>query len=131
VSSDDFEERFVSNEDSPPTLVFLAGCNTAVGELNNGFFKVTAGVGYCGFVGTEVKVPDIFTLRFVAHFFDRFFSTGESVAQVLQALRMQHWPLSLVFSVCCASNFRLEPATGAMPPPKDLNLSFIKPISSG
>jgi hypothetical protein len=123
VSYNDFEEMFVSSENSPPTLVFLAGCNTAVGELHKGFFKATAAEGYCGFVGTEVKVPDIFTLRFVAHFLDRFFSTGESVATVLHSLRRQHWPLSLVFSVCCSSDLRLEPAAGAMAPRKGLNLS--------
>jgi len=124
LSSNDFEEMFVRSEDSPPTLVFLAGCNTAVGELHKGFFKATTAPGYGGFVGTEVKVPDIFTLRFVAHFFDRFFSTGESVAKVLQALRMQHWPLSLVFSVCCCSDLRLEPSAGAMPRGDGLNLSL-------
>jgi CHAT domain len=123
VSSYDLEQMFVSDDDSPPSLVFLAGCNTAVGELYNGFFKATAAEGYCGFVGTEVKVPDIFTLRFLARFFDRFFSKGESVAQVMHELRMKHWPLSLVFSVCCCNGFRLEPASGAMKPNEDLNLS--------
>jgi hypothetical protein len=124
LSSNDFEELFVRNEDSPPTLVFLAGCNTAVGELHKGFFKATTAPGYCGFIGTEVKVPDIFTLRFVAHFFDRFFSSGESVAEVLHALRMQHWPLSLVFSVCCSSDLRLEPSAGALPARENFNLSM-------
>ena len=72
ITSYDFEQKFVSSDELPPTLVLLAGCNTAVGELNRGFFKATAAEGYCGFIGTEVKVPDIFTLRFVARFFDRF-----------------------------------------------------------
>jgi hypothetical protein len=117
LSADDFEEMFEHRnptDSSPPTLVFLAGCKTGVSDLNKGFFRATAAPGYCGFVGTEVKVPDIFTLRFVTHFLDRFFSTGESVGQVMHALRMQHWPLSLVFSVCCPVDLRLEASTGAM-----------------
>jgi hypothetical protein len=125
LSADDFEEMFVrgNREDSPPTLVLLAGCKTAVGELHKGFFKATTAPGYCGFVGTEVKVPDIFTLRYVAHFLDRFFSAGQSVAEIMRALRLQHWPLGLVFSVCCSSDLRLEPSAGAMPPKEDFNLS--------
>jgi hypothetical protein len=129
MSSDDFEELFTSTEDAPPTLVFLAGCNTAVGELHKGFFRAATGPGYCGFIGTEVKVPDVFTLRFLARFFDLFFGSGETIAQVLRALRMQHWPLSLVFSVCCPSDLRLEPAAGAMRRAEDPNLS-LKTVST-
>ncbi|MDP1865408.1 MAG: CHAT domain-containing protein [Bradyrhizobium sp.] len=133
LSANDFEEMFEHKtpaiDTSPPTLVFLAGCKTGVSELHKGFFKATAASGYCGFIGTEVKVPDIFTLRFVTHFLDRFFSTGESIGQVMNALRMQHWPLSLVFSMCCPINLRLEPSAGGMKS-DPLNLSNER-ISTG
>jgi hypothetical protein len=125
LSADDFEEMFEHKhhaDTSPPTLVFLAGCKTGVSDLHQGFFRATSKPGYCGFIGTEVKVPDIFTLRFVTHFLDRFFGTGDTVGQVMLALRLQHWPLSLVFSVCCPVNLRLEPSAGAMQPAQ-LNLS--------
>lgn len=133
LSADDFEEMFEHKnrmDSLPPTLVFLAGCKTGVGDLNKGFFRATSAPGYCGFIGTEVKVPDIFTLRFVAHFLDQFFSTGKTVGQVMSTLRMQHWPLSLVFSVCCAINLRLEPSADAIVPDEAFNLSTER-VSTG
>lgn len=132
LTADDFEELFERQtllDPGPPALVFLAGCKTSVGDLHQGFFRATAKPGFCGFIGTEVKVPDIFTLRFVTRFLDRFFATGEPVGRVMHALRLQHWPLSLVFSVCCPVELRLEPAQGAMAA-DDLNLST-KRVSTG
>jgi hypothetical protein len=93
----------------PPTLVFLAGCETAVADLDSGYLGATSGPGYCGFIGTEVKVPDVFTLGFLACFLDRFYRGGHSVAEVLHRLRAEHWPLSLVFSMCCARDLRVAP----------------------
>ena len=94
---------------TPPTLVFLAGCETAVGDLDLGFLGATGGKGFCGFIGTEVKVPDVFTLGFLSCFLDRFYSGGCSVADVLRELRTEHWPLSLVFSMCCAGDLSVAP----------------------
>lgn len=124
LTSADFKQMFArsNRDDAPPTLVFLAGCRTAVGRLNNGYFKGTAGPGFCGFIGTEVKVPDVFTLRFLARFLDRLFCSGQTLRQVMQEMRLQHWPLSLAFSVCC-SDLRLIPPAGAIPMEHDLNLS--------
>jgi CHAT domain len=132
LTADDFEEIFerqIFQDASPPALVFLAGCKTGVGDLHQGFFRATAKPGYCGFIGTEVKVPDIFTLRFATHFLDRFFATGETVGRIMLALRLQHWPLSLVFSVCCPLDLRLEPTQEGMVV-APLNLS-IENVSSG
>jgi hypothetical protein len=127
LSAIDFEQKFVRDEIRmrPPTLVFLAGCRTAIGSLNAGFLEATSGPGFCGFIGTEVLVPDIFTLRFLSHFIDRLFSTGQSVSEFMRDLRREHWPLSLVFSVCCTGELRLAPSEPMPPPPeKKINLSY-------
>jgi hypothetical protein len=106
-----FEQRFARDEPSdtaPPTLVFLAGCETAIGELDEGFLEATGGPGFCGFIGTEAKVPDIFTLAFFTEFVARFYASGQNVGKVMDELREKHWPLSLVFSVCCPHDLTLE-----------------------
>jgi hypothetical protein len=126
LSAEDFERDFAREElqSQPPTLVLLAACRTAIGDLHGGFLQATSGPGYAGFIGTEVKVPDIFTLRFVVRFLERFFRTGENVRDAMYKLRIDHWPLSLVFSICCTGDLRLAPdskkARNAM---KHVNLS--------
>lgn len=113
----DFVTKFAREEikKRPPTLVFLAGCNTAIGSLevgssDVGFLEVTSGPGFCGFIGAEALMPDLFTLRFLSSFIDRLFGTGQSVSEVMRELRRQHWPLSLAFSVCCTGELRLAPS---------------------
>jgi hypothetical protein len=126
ISYLDFEEKFARTKETPPTLVLLAGCNTAIGDLHKGFFKATTATGYCGFIGTEVKVPDMFTLCFTLRFFERFLSTGETVVQILHDLRIKHWPLSLVFSLCCSANLRLEPSgTSGLIDDRNLSLECV------
>lgn len=114
ISASDFDLRFARAElaNQPPTLVFLAACQTAIGDLEGGFLDATSGEGFCGFIGTEVKVPDIFALRFLIRFLDRFFTTGQTVRETMLKLRSEHWPLSLAFSICCSGDLRLAPAHG-------------------
>lgn len=112
-----FAYRFARDDldDRPPTLVFIAGCQTAVGDLESGFLHATSGPGYSGFIGTEVKVPDLFTLGFLSEFLERFYAGGRSVGDVLHDLRREHWPLSLVFSMGCARELRLAIPEGPLP----------------
>jgi hypothetical protein len=126
LSADAFGRRFARREVArqPPTLVFLAGCRTAVGDLEEGFLDATTGPGFCGFIGTEALVPDVFTLRFMTLFLDQFFRTGKTVGSVIRDLREKHWPLSLVFSVCCAGDLRLKEVGGAELPRQNDNLSY-------
>jgi hypothetical protein len=126
LSADAFGRRFARREvaERPPTLVFLAGCRTAVGDLEEGFLEATTGPGFCGFIGTEALVPDIFTLRFMTLFLDEFFRTGKSVGSVIRELRERHWPLSLVFSMCCTGDLRLKEMPGEALPRYKENLSY-------
>jgi hypothetical protein len=111
-----FEQRFSRDDASdvvPPTLVFLAGCQTAIGDLETGFIEATGGPGYCGFIGTEAKVPDVFTLKFLAYFLKRFYAGGRDVSQVMHELRGEHWPISLVFALCCSRDLELKAGDAA------------------
>lgn len=117
ISDASFREEFKRDDMSgqPPTLVFLAGCQTAIGDLSPGFLGATSGTGFCGLIGTEVKTPDVFTLGFLASFLARFYEGGGCVADIMKELRERHWPLSLVFSVCCAGDLRLRASSASVP----------------
>ena len=117
ISDASFREEFKRDDMSgrPPTLVFLAGCQTAIGDLGPGFLGATSGTGFCGLIGTEVKTPDVFTLGFLASFLARFYEGGGCVADIMKELRGCHWPLGLVFSMCCAGDLRLKASSSAVP----------------
>jgi hypothetical protein len=117
ISAAEFGAKFLRDRggDTPPTLVFLAGCQTAIGDLDPGFLKETSGRGFCGFIGTEVKVPNRLTLQFLSDFLAELYGNGGPVFAAMRKLRDKHWPLSLVFSMCCARDLRLEALTTAAP----------------
>lgn len=93
----------------PPTLIFLAGCNTAVGDhIEAGFLEVTGAAGFCGFIGTEAEMPDVFGLRFTMSFLSELYLSGKSLGTVMQDFREAHWPLSLIFSISCPSMITLS-----------------------
>jgi hypothetical protein len=98
--------------------------------LNDGFLAVTCGPGFCGFIGAEAKIPDIFTLRFVTQFIDWFYASGETIEHVMRTLRKAHLPLSLAFSLSCARDLRLSVAK-PRPLPAELPPNFsYEPVAS-
>jgi len=126
--------RCEASDQIPPTLVFLAGCKTAIGDLDEGFLEATSGPGYCGFIGAEARIYDVFTLRFLTRFLHSFYTSGRSVHEIIQQLRHDHWPLSLVFSVCCPHDLKVKtsciPLTCGNKIPTETNLSFQRLSSS-
>jgi hypothetical protein len=100
------------NHDPPQTfpvcLVFLNGCQTAIGAEGGGFMEATGSLGFCGFIGTEAKVPDLFAMRFAADFFSHLLYGEMTVEEIMEKLRRQHWPLSLVYSTCCLPAFKIR-----------------------
>jgi hypothetical protein len=84
--------------------VFLNGCHTAVGE----FLEATGGDGFCGFIGTETVVPYLFAHRFGAALMSLLYS-GHPLISIMDRLREQHWPLSLVYGLYAYPALRLDP----------------------
>jgi hypothetical protein len=94
-------------------LTFLNGCSTAVGDDAKGFIEATTREGFCGFIGTETDIPNVYALRFGAAFIKCMLETGWSVLDVVDAMRRAHWPLSLLYQIYGSPTFRVarEPAT--------------------
>ena len=112
--------RYLQKDDDRrcPTLVFLNGCETAVGELGSPFLDATAGPGFLGLIGTEAKVPRLFAKRFALAFFLELLKTGLPPGEVMKALRTRHWPFSLVYSVNAVDAISISnPCTSIKIPP--------------
>jgi hypothetical protein len=117
-------ERKLFRERDYFCLVFLNGCSTAVGDAKGGFLDATGSPGYCGFIGTEHEVPDIFALRFGLAFLYHLIYEGLPVYQVMDLMRRAHWPLSLVYSTNCNPLLKVELVEApAIPPEKFDNFS--------
>ena len=100
----DFFTKLMRSEatpEKPGCVVFLNGCLTAVGRNNKGFLQATGREGFCGFIGTETKVPDLFALRFGIEFVTTFLNKEQRVYEIMRALREKYWPLGLSYSTCC------------------------------
>ena len=115
--------HYDDREPHPPCLVFLNGCQTAVGAEKGGFLKATGGPGFCGFIGTEAKVPDLFALRFGARFFWHLLYEEMTVEEIMDKLRREHFPLGLVYSTCCHPQFKIKRISPAPAVPPICNLS--------
>lgn len=112
ITTDDFKlflTRDKVSRERPPCFVFLNGCHTALGDPKGGFLEATGGQGFCGFIGTEVKIPDVFALKFSLAFFLEFFDNGLPLHEVMSKLREEHWPLSAVFNVSCPVGLHVTP----------------------
>jgi hypothetical protein len=108
----------------PVCLVFLNGCQTAIGAEKGGFMEATGDTGFCGFIGTEAKIPDLFALRFATDFFWHLLYDEMTVGEIMEKLKGNHCPLSLVYSTCCHPLFKIKRiAPPPNPLPKSRNLS--------
>lgn len=109
----DFRKRFIKprqeiTKTQPEGMVFLNGCNTAVGDLDSSFLVATAEAGLCGFVGAEAPLPSSFALRFGLAFLQEVVGNGRRVGDVVCSLRRQHWPLGLIYGCYCHPEFHVE-----------------------
>jgi hypothetical protein len=111
IKLSDFSERTrpVDSEQRSTCLVFLNGCNTAVGDEDGAFLTTTGEFLFCGFVGTETKVPDVFALRFGLAFLYYFLHEGWPIHKTMDYLRRQHWPLGLAYSSYCSPLLSFTP----------------------
>jgi hypothetical protein len=112
-----FEQDYEKGQEPPRCLVFLNGCHTAVGE----FLEATGRDGFCGFIGAETVVPYLFAHRFGAAVMSLLYS-GHTLISIMDRLREQHWPLSLVYGLYAYPALRLDPSF-TMPVPSMDNYS--------
>jgi len=103
-------KRDVRGRSDPACLVFLNGCSTAVGDPRGGFLEATGKEGFCGFIGTEVKIPSVFALRFGVAFLYHFFFEGLPILRVMDCLRREHWPVGLAYGTYCYGALRVIPS---------------------
>lgn len=111
ITLTDFQLRTSLPDAAPQStcLVFLNGCSTAAGSDKGTFLTVTSEGLFCGFVGTETKVPDIFALRFGLAFLYYFLHEGWPILKTMDHLRRRHWPLGLVYSSFCSPLLHFVP----------------------
>lgn len=109
------QSRENSNNHSSERLLFLNGCKTAVGDLDNGFLVASAEPGLCGLVGAEASVPADFALRYSVAFLRGLLEEGQTVQQIVDCLRHELWPLSLLYGCYAHPQFHLASATTISP----------------
>ena len=101
--------------EGPLCLTVLNGCFTATGGVDGGFLEVTGGDNFCGFVGTESEVPNLFALRFGSELVRRLLATEACVGEIMADMRRAHWPLSILYSVNCPPYVRIVGGGGKKP----------------
>jgi hypothetical protein len=122
--SDSTAEKLTANDiyrhllcRNPDTInfVFFNGCMSATGpnplveKVEDAFIDSLASSGFKGFIGTEAPVPDVFALKFGFEFLQHFLEGKKTMREVLQDLRKQHWPMSLIYAAYCDTSFYLTP----------------------
>jgi hypothetical protein len=106
-------------------LVLVNGCSTAVGSPAGNFMMSTSEGPVCGFVGTETDIPDIFALRFSLALLHHIFRSELSLAEAMQRLYRDHFPLSLVYGYCAHPDFRMSQTQAPdITAPQPENFSF-------
>jgi hypothetical protein len=89
------------------TLCFINGCRSADGSLGDGFLSVTSGVGFHGFIGAEAEVSNKFATQYATEFLYGILEEGLSVEDIFEQLRVQHFPLSLLYSCFADPGFQV------------------------
>jgi len=51
----------------------------------------------------------MFALRFGTELLHKFFQSGKTIRDTVQELRDSHWPLGLLYSVCCYPEIAVAP----------------------
>ncbi len=92
----------------PDCLVVVNGCSTSVGGKSADFVSAISQEGFCGFVGTETEVPDIFALRFAIRLLDLLFNNQLTLGEAMCRLYQRHFPLSLVYGLYALPGFRIS-----------------------
>jgi hypothetical protein len=104
-----------SRGDKAKVYTILNGCSTATAhdsraEDEASWLHVTAQEPLRGFIGTETGVPNLFAWRFGLALL-RQLLRGVPLDEAMLELRRAHWPLSLLYSLYCYPELRLQSST--------------------
>jgi len=95
----------------PKGLILLNGCKTAVLHGNGAWLRAARTGGFVGFVGTEATIPTTFAWSFGNDFLKYILSEGKTPLEALKILWKRHWPLSLLYGLCCIADMQIMPPT--------------------
>jgi hypothetical protein len=117
ISANDLAQSIMGQTGAAlPCLVFLNGCSTAIGDPKGGFLEATAGSRFCGFIGAEASIPEVYGLRFGSAFLYELQRGEKTLIEIMAMLRERHWPLSLLYNVYCVPDLRVNPVSPPPPP---------------
>jgi hypothetical protein len=92
-----YTSRFWKTDRRSATICLINGCWSAAGHEDNGFLTATSTHGFCGFVGAEAPVTNLFALRYSLAFMHLLCEAGCTVEETFERLRRRFWPLSLLY----------------------------------
>ena len=110
-----FEQRGVS----PCGLLFLNGCESALGDKDFSLRAQAARPELCGAIATEARVRRTYAAKFGYRFLKAMVSDGMTVADVMDDLHHDAamWPESLLYGCYANPDYRIEkPATPEQAP---------------
>ncbi|HEX8317680.1 hypothetical protein [Longimicrobium sp.] len=120
LSADRFRAQVFAESRGRKAKVYtiLNGCSTATSHDSNAggledeasWLHVTAQEPLRGFIGTETGVPNLFAWRFGLALL-RQLLRGVPLDEAMLELRRAHWPLSLLYSLYCYPELRLQSST--------------------
>jgi hypothetical protein len=105
-------------ETSPYSLLFLNGCETAIGDDDLTFRREALREQICGAIATESVVRTKYAAIFGYRFLRAMVNEGKSVAEAMNELRHDPamWPESLLYGCYAQPDYRIEakPAESAV-----------------
>jgi len=102
-----FEQQFEKAGCNSATVCILNGCRTNAGPSGGGFFIVTAGPGFQGFIGTESQVSNEFAVKYAEAFLSLLLIHGRSIGEAYEELRVQLFPQSMFYSCYAHPDYRV------------------------
>jgi len=97
-----------------PTLLFLNGCQTAADAPDFRFADLLDYRSVCAFIGTEVRVPDLFAVRYSLALLHAVLVQGRNLREAVSALGRDHLPLSLAYSLYATDSLVIEPCADGL-----------------
>lgn len=110
-----FEQRGVS----PCGLLFLNGCESALGDKDFSLRAQAARPELCGAIATEAKVRRAYAAKFGYRFLNAMVNEGMTVADVMDGLHHDAalWPESLLYGCYANPDYGIEKLAGSQQSP--------------